>query len=155
MSLHPELIDFQRRLEAVGVIAAVHADHVCVRLPLLTSVRVRYDGARLAFEPRFGAASRVVATMATYFAASGAVLALAVTGTALPYVVSIGVLGTLAGVYDAMRYVVTESAVTRVALLWSAFRGTEPATGALGSGPARTVHPGGAGETIRPPLHVE
>ena len=155
MTLHPELVEFQRRLEAVGVVAAVHSDHVCVRLPLLTSVRVRYDGARLAFEPRFGAATRGLATMSTFFAATAGVCALVFNGFALPYVVGIGVLGTLGAVFDAMRYVVTESAVTRVALLWSAFTGAAAAPEALGAGPARPIHPGAAGETVRPSLHVE
>lgn len=155
MTLHPDLLDFQRRLDAVGVVAAVHSDHVCVRLPLLTSVRVRYDGARLAFEPRFGAATRGLATMSTFFAATAGVCALVFNGVALPYVVGIGVLGTLGAVFDAMRYVVTESAVTRVALLWSAFVGAAAAPGALGAGPARPIHPGVAAETVRPSLHVE
>ena len=155
MTLHPELVAFQRRLEAVGVVAAVHSDHVCVRLPLLTSVRVRYDGARLAFDSRFGAASSTVSTASSLLGATAAVAALIFISAPLPYVVGIGVLGTLGAVFDAMRYVVTESAVTRVALLWSAFTGTAAAPGALGAGPARPIHPGVAGETVRPSLHVE
>jgi hypothetical protein len=150
--LHPELVNFQRRLDAAGVVVAVHSDHLCVRLTLLASVRVRYDGTRLTFEPRSGAASRAAATVVTLFAGTGGVIGLIVTGAALPMTIGVGILGVLGSAFDVMRYVVTESAITRVTMLWATH--AEPsAPGALGSVPARPRHAGG--ETVRDPLHVE
>jgi hypothetical protein len=116
--LHPELLAFHARLDAAGIVAARHADHLCVRLALLCSVRIRYDGQRLSYEPRFGAVSRTLATHATFVAAAAAVGGLALTGAAVPIVVMGGTLGVLAVAYDAMRYLVTESAISRVTLLW-------------------------------------
>jgi hypothetical protein len=150
--LHPELLDFQRRLDAAGVVVAVHSDHLCVRLTLLASVRVRYDGTRLAFEPRFGAVPRATATASTFFAGTAGIIALIVTGAALPMTIGVGVLGVLGSAFDVMRYVVTESAITRVTMLW-ATRSEASIPGILGSGPARPMHAGG--ETVRAPLHVE
>jgi hypothetical protein len=119
MALHPELAGFERRLEAAGMVAAVHADHLCVRLPLLASVRVRYDGARLSFEPRFGAASRTVATISTFGSVSALLVGMTLAGIAAPALVAVGAFGALASAYDVMRYVVTESAITRVTMLWT------------------------------------
>jgi hypothetical protein len=116
--LHPELLAFHARLDAAGIVAARHADHLCVRLALLCSVRIRYDGQRLSYEPRFGAASRTLATHTAVGVAAAAVGGLALTGAAVPIVVTAGTLGVLAVAYDAMRYLVTESAITRATLLW-------------------------------------
>lgn len=134
VALHPELTGFATRLEAAGIVAAVHADHLCVRLPLLASVRVRYDGARLAFEPRFGAVSRTVATMSTLGSVSALLVGMTLSGIAVPALVAVGGLGALAGAYDVMRFVVTESAITRVTMLWAGTR--ERSTAQLGAGPA-------------------
>jgi hypothetical protein len=121
MMLHPELLAFHGRLEAAGLVAARHADHLCVRLALLCSVRVRYDGERLTYEHRFGGVTRAVATASTFGIATAAVAGLALTGAALPVILTAGSLGVLAVVYDAMRYIVTEGAVTRATLLWQSF----------------------------------
>jgi hypothetical protein len=148
MPLHPELVSFQRRLEASGTVVAVRADHLCVRLPLLVSLRVRYDGQRLAFDPRFGTVSRMTGTIATFGAVNVAVVASALAGIALPAVVAVCTVGVLAAVYEGLRYVVTESAITRVALLWGAR--ADPA-GALGSGPAQPFRTPAAAD----PVHAE
>ena len=120
MSLHPELADLQHRLDRLGVVAVEHPDHLCVRLPLLCSVRVRYDGARMTCEPRFGALERTRATAVTIGGgALGAATFLAFAGLT-PATVAAGFLVGLAGAYDVMRYVLTESTVTRVQTLWAA-----------------------------------
>jgi hypothetical protein len=154
MALHPELARFQRRLEANGTVVAVHADHLCVRLPLLVSLRVRYDGERLAFDPRFGAMSRTAATVATFGAANAAVVGTLVAGVALPTLVAVCTIGVLATAYEALRYVVTESAVTRVVLLWGTR--TEPAApGAIGSGPATPVRVDAAADPVHAARRTE
>jgi hypothetical protein len=135
-SLHPELLRFGRQLEAVGMVAAVHADHLCVRLPLLASVRVRYDGDRLSLEPRFGAVSRTVAVMSTVGSVSALLVGMTAAGIAVPALIAVGALGTLAAAYDVMRFIVTEGAITRVTTLWSL---PESASRGLFSAPAVTL----------------
>jgi len=140
--LHPDLVELQHRLRRLGVVAVEHPDHVCVRLPLLSSVRVRYDGERLACEPRFGALGRTAATVVTVGGGGlGAATFLALAGIT-PATLAGGFLVGLAGIYEVMRYVLTESAVTRVQALWEA----RPASGAT---PARVAH-GGARELGAP-----
>ena len=134
VAIHPELAGFERRLHAAGIVTAVHADHLCVRLPLLASVRLRYDGERISFEPRFGAASRTLAAMSTIGSASALVVGMTVAGIALPAVVAVGALGMLASASDVMRFVITENAITRVTLLWAAARNGAPRE--IGAGPA-------------------
>jgi hypothetical protein len=148
MTLHPELARFQRRLESAGTMVAAHADHLCVRLPLLISLRVRYDGERIAFEPRFGTVSRATATMATFGVVNVAVVGAAVAGFGLPVLVSVGSIGVLAAVYEALRYVVTESAITRVSVLWG-MRSDAPVPAALGVGPAEPLHAAAAADPLR------
>jgi hypothetical protein len=153
MTMHPELSEFQRRLESSGAVVATRADHLCVRLPMLISLRVRYDGERLSFDPRFGIASRGVATIGVFGVANAAILGAVATGAALPVVVAMGAVGVLAGVYEAMRYVVTEAAISRVAMLW----GTRPGADApsqLGGGTAWPLDRTPA-ETVRASRHVE
>ena len=154
MALHPELVSFERRLEESGIVAAVHSDHLCVRLPLLASVRLRFDGTRLTVDPRFGAASRTVATASTFGSVSALVVGMAVSGVALPAIVAVGAIGVLASAYDVMRFIVTESAITRVTYLWAARR-TATAPLAIGSGPAVPVRADAGAETVRAPRHVE
>jgi hypothetical protein len=147
-SLHPELLRFGRELETVGMVAAVHADHLCVRLPLLASVRVRYDGARLSLEPRFGAVSRTTAAVSTFGSVSALIVGMTVAGIAVPALVAVASLGALAGIYDLMRFVVTEGAITRVTTLWSS--PSAPASrDMLTSGPAAPMATG-----VREPTHI-
>jgi hypothetical protein len=154
--LHPELARFQRRLESAGTIVAAHADHLCVRLPLLISLRVRYDGERLAFDPRFGAASRGTATITTFGVMNAAILGAALGGVALPLVVAVGTIGVMAAAYEGLRYIVTESAITRVTLLWGTRdaaradeQGDAVSAAVLGSGPAEPLRAGAAADTPR------
>ena len=118
MELHPALLAFHTRLDAAGVVAARHSDHLCVRLDLLCSVRVRYDGQRLRCEARVGLVSRGLATVATFGIAAGAVAGAALLGAALPIVVTAGTLGALAAGAETLRYLLTEATITRVTLLW-------------------------------------
>lgn len=144
MPLHPDLVELQHRLHRLGVVAVEHADHVCVRLPLLSSVRVRYDGERLACEPRFGALGRTAATVVTVGGGGlGAATFLALAGIT-PATLAGGFLVGLAGVYEVMRYVLTESTVTRVMTLWE--------TRLPGGAASARVGQGGARELGAPPL---
>jgi hypothetical protein len=157
MALHPELLGFQRRLESSGMVVAAHGDHLCVRLPLLISLRVRYDGERLSFDPRFGAASRGTATVATFGVMNAAVVGAALSGVALPLVVAVGSIGAMAAAYEGLRYIVTESAITRVALLWAARSGpaASASPGALGSGAAEPLRADARADPLRVRMREE
>ena len=148
MPLHPELARFQRRLESSGAIVAAHADHLCVRLPLLISLRVRYDGERLAFDPRFGAVSRGTATIGIFGVMNAAVVGVALAGVGLPAMVLVGTIGLFGTVYETLRYVVTEAAITRVSLLWGTRHDT-PAPAALGVGRAEPMHAPATADPVR------
>src|SRR3954468_5632881 len=139
--LHPELLAFQARLEAGGLVVARHADHICVRLPLLCSVRVRYDGERIVYEPRIGAVSRTAATVSTFGIATAAVVGFAATAAALPTVVTVGTLGVLAVGYDVLRYLVIEGAMNRATLLWELRPGARTATETMPSSHGRDALP--------------
>jgi hypothetical protein len=148
MTLHLELARFQHRLESAGTVVAPHADHLCVRLPLFISLRVRYDGERLAFDPRFGVVSRGTATMAIFGVMNAAVVGALVAGVAPPVMIAVGTIAVLAAAYETLRYVVTESAITRVSLLWG-MRHEASVPAALGMGPAEPVHAGAGADPLR------
>ena len=51
----PVLVELRGRLERLGYVVAPHGDHLCVRLQLLTSVRVRRaPTGTFTFVPQFG-----------------------------------------------------------------------------------------------------
>jgi hypothetical protein len=117
----PEIVALRTELEQLGLVVAPHSDHLCVRLPLFASVRVRLDGAgRLRCEPMFGplARSRAVMlnTMATALVAGGFFYETGASALAL----TVAFLGLLSAAGTVCRFVLTESCVTRVQLLWAA-----------------------------------
>lgn len=139
MPLHPELVELQHRLQRLGVVAVEHSDHVCVRLPLLCSVRVRYDGARLTCEPRFGALGRTSATSVKLNGGAVGVATLLGTAGITPLTLAAGFLVGLAAAYDVIRYVLTESTVTRVMTLWEARHPGDTTPARVGAGGAREL----------------
>ena len=50
----PELAALRAELERLGHVVAPHGDHLCVRLPLFASVRVRLEEGRLRCQPLVG-----------------------------------------------------------------------------------------------------
>ena len=85
--LHPELQGLKSRLEAVGFVAVDHGDHLCVRLSLLCSVRLRYDGQRLMCEPRCGALSRTMASTLLFGVGTTTVTGFAFMGAPLSHLI--------------------------------------------------------------------
>jgi hypothetical protein len=78
--------------------------------------------------------------VSTFGSVSALIAGMTVAGIALPALVAVGSLGALAGLYDVMRFIVTEGAVTRVVALW-----TLPSAaprGLLTSGPAVPLETG-------------
>jgi len=140
-NLVPELASFRDDLEDLGYVVVPHGDHLCVRLPQFASVRVKLGADGLQFIPQFGPLRRHHSSALTLGGASAAVAAaLALTGVGA---IALGAafLGTMLAARDVGRYIVTEGAITRLQLLWTA-RGagvTNPGAvgGALGTSPPR------------------
>lgn len=112
--LHPSLVELSGELDRLGYKVVPHGDHLCVRLPLFSSVRIRFDGERYRFTPQFGPFGRSGGLLVTSAVAASAVggLALAV-GAAAPTLIA-GFLGVVALAHDACRFVITEGALTRL-----------------------------------------
>lgn len=130
MELDPALTDLRRELDELGFVVVPHGDHICIRLSMLASVRVRLERGALRLQPQFGPLARskalvlgllgAPAAVAAAFAAIGlAPLSLAAAAGAGAYLLS-----------DIYRLVLTEGCVTRLQLLWA------------GRAPARSVPAG-------------
>jgi hypothetical protein len=112
--MHPALIELSDELDRLGYKVVSHGDHICVRLPLFSSVRVRLTDDRFRFSAQFGPFGRSGGLLLT-----SAVAALAVAGAALmfgaaPVTLLVGFLGVVALAHDACRFVITEGALTRL-----------------------------------------
>lgn len=117
----PDIAALRTELEQLGNVVAPHSDHLCVRLPLFASVRIRVDEqGRLDCEPMFGPMSRTRALLfsTTLLTASTGAL-LYFTGTsALTF--GAAFLTVMAGLGSACRFVLTENCITRIQFLWAA-----------------------------------
>jgi hypothetical protein len=141
------LASFRDDLEELGYVVVPHGDHLCVRLPQFASVRVKLGADGLQFIPQFGPLRRHHSSALTLGGASAVVAAaLALTGVGA---VALGAafLGTMLAARDVGRYIVTEGAITRLQLLWTARSAgvTHPAAvgGTLGTGAPRIPTGGG------------
>jgi hypothetical protein len=116
----PEIAALRAELEQLGVVVAPHRDHLCVRLPLFASVRVRVDErGRLDCEPMFGPFNRTHALLvsATFLSAMTGGL-LYFTGVS-PLAVGAAFVTIMSGLGSAWRLILTESCITRIQLLWA------------------------------------
>jgi len=116
--LHPALSEFRAELERLGFVVVCHGDYICIRLPLVASVRVRLNGAQLHFEPRFGMFSRGTSLVITPTVAMLAVAGVASVAS-VPTAIVVATAGTFTVLYDLARLVMTEGAMTRLQLLWT------------------------------------
>ena len=113
-TLDPTLVRLSEELDHLGYNVVSHGDHVCVRLPLFSSVRIRRVGEHFRFAPQFGPFGRtggLLFTSAVSVAALGA-SALTTGGSATTFI--LGFLGVVALAHDACRFVITEGALTRL-----------------------------------------
>jgi len=133
----PEIAALRTELERLGVVVAPHRDHLCVRLPLFASVRVRVDEqGRLDCEPMFGPLRRMHAFLVGTIALT--VLAGAALYTHAPVAPLLAFVAIMSGLGSICRFVLTENCITRVQMLWAARereRGRD-ATSTHGSAPA-------------------
>jgi hypothetical protein len=157
ISTDPALATLRTELERRGMVVVPHGDHLCVRLPLFVSVRLRREGGTLRAIPQIGPLTRgpgFAATLAPLLATGAGIL---VAGVTAPLVaaacVAIGV--ALAGVSGV---VIAEGCLTRVTLLWElGGSGALPATPNTGAGAAALPSPSAgtlgapasAGEPVR------
>ena len=107
------------------MIVVEEPDHLNVRLPFFCSVRVYSDGERLRFESYFGVATRVKSTTLKLGATTA--LAVASARVGLGYAGIVALLAVIAGIYDSIRWQLTEHAVTRITTI-SAFAAMEMAS---------------------------
>ena len=117
--MHPTLIELSELLDRLGYKVVSHGDHICVRLPLFSSVRVRIEGDRFRFSAQFGPFGRSGGLLVTSGVAAAAVGGVALAFGAAPVTLVAGFLGIVALAHDACRFVVTEGALTRLQQLVS------------------------------------
>jgi hypothetical protein len=120
----PEIAALRTDLERLGIVVAPHRDHLCVRLPLFASVRVRVDDdGRLNCDPMFGPLRRTPALLfSTTLLTAIAVGLFYFTGLS-PLSVGAAFLSIMSGLGSVWRFVLTENCITRVQLLWAARMG--------------------------------
>jgi len=118
-SLDPDLESLCTELERLSYVVVKHGDFVCVRLPLISSVRVHHAEGRFRFVPQVGPFGRSFGLFATSGVAVAAVTGAAVTVGLAPLTFVLGFLGVVVLAHDACRFVLTEGCLTRLQQLIS------------------------------------
>jgi hypothetical protein len=131
MPIPAQLVELRSRLEMAGMVVVEEPDHLNVRLPFFCSVRVHSDGSRLRFESYFGVVSRVRSTTLKLGGASLVAIAAARYGATFAGIAAF--LAVIAGIYDGIRWQLTEHAITRITTL-NALLMMETSTSALAPG---------------------
>jgi len=127
-TLDPALTELFGELDRLGYKVVSHGDHLCVRLPLFASVRVRHFEGRFRFSPQFGPFGRSGGLIFTSAVTAAAVGGVAVAAGVSALTILVGFVGVVALAHDACRFVITEGALTRLQQLAS--------TRLLSSGPS-------------------
>src|SRR5215208_4977539 len=113
----PVLDVLRAELERLGYVVVPHgAGGICVRLPLVASVRIRRDAeGRFRFTPKFGPFGRSGGLLFTTAASAAVVGGTALAaGAAAPFTLLAAFLGVTALAHDACRFVLTEGCLTRL-----------------------------------------
>lgn len=116
----PEIAALRTDLERLGVVVAPHSDHLCVRLPLFAAVRVRLEDGNLRCDPIFGPLPRTSDLLLTLSGLTALVGGLFYFGGPTPVALTAGFAGVMVAAAQVCRFVLTESCITRVQLLWAA-----------------------------------
>jgi hypothetical protein len=126
-TLDPVLTELSNELDRLGYKVVSHGDHICIRLPLFSSVRVRRTDDRFRFSAQFGPFGRTGGLLftsgITAALVGGVAFALGITAPTI----LVGFLGVVALAHDACRFVITEGCLTRLQQLVAS-------TGLLSSG---------------------
>ena len=112
--LDESLIELRAELEHLDYVVVPHGDHICVRLPLISSVRIRHDGNRFRFTPQFGPFRRSGGLLFTSGVSAAAVAGTAFAVGLAPLTLVVGFFGVIALAHDACRFVITEGCLTRL-----------------------------------------
>ena len=160
----PTLALLRPQLERLGYTVVPHGAHLCVRLPLFTSVQLHSDGGRLQLRAQFGPFGRTAGLLTTSGVATAVLGGAVLTAGLGPLAALVAFLGVVGLAHDACRFVVTEGAMTRLQLLAThamteagmpidpRVRIGQPRAGALPPMPAERVPQAGReGEGSRPP----
>ncbi len=145
-SLDADLELLRAELERLDYVVVPHGDHICVRLPLITSVRIRHSDGRFRFVPQFGPFRRSGGLLLTSGISLVAVGVAAFAFGAAPLTIFVGFLGVVALAHDACRFVITEGCLTRLQQL-IASSGTLSSRSRLPNTGMLTSHIAAIGET--------
>lgn len=113
-SLDPDLELLRTELERLDYVVVQHGDHICVRLPLVSSVRIRHTDDRFRFVPQFGPFRRSGGLLFTSGVSAAAVAGSALAFGAAPLTLLVAFLGMVALAHDACRFILTEGCLTRL-----------------------------------------
>jgi hypothetical protein len=113
-SLDVDLDLLREELERLDYVVVHHGDHICVRLPLISSVVIRHADGRFRFVPQFGPFRRSGGLLFTSGVSAAAVGGAALAFGAAPLTLVVGFLGVIALAHDACRFVLTEGCLTRL-----------------------------------------
>ncbi len=120
MALDSELGALRGDLQRLGFVVVPHGDHICVRLSMLASVRVRVANGVLRLQPQFGPLHRATALLLGVVAIPSAIVAAFAAFGLEPVTLAAGACGVAYLFSDAYRLILTESCMTRLQLLWVA-----------------------------------
>jgi hypothetical protein len=128
-SLDPELALLANELERLDYVVVHHGDFICVRLPLISSVRIHHnpDG-HFRFVPQVGPFNRSTGLFVTSGISAGAVGAAALMVGLAPLTFVLGFLGIVALAHDACRFAITEGCLTRLQQLITGRASRTPVT---------------------------
>ena len=113
-SLDPDLDLLRDELERLDYVVVHHGEHICVRLPLLSSVVIRHSEDRFRFVPQFGPLRRSAGLLFTSGVSTVAVAGASLAFGAAPLTLIVAFLGVVALAHDACRFVLTEGCLTRL-----------------------------------------
>ena len=113
-SSDPELVALRAELERLDYVVVDHGQHICVRMPLLSSIVITHPKGRFKFVPQFGPFRRSGGLLFTSSLSTVAVAASAFTFGVAPLTLLVGFLGIVALAHDACRFVLTEGCLTRL-----------------------------------------
>jgi hypothetical protein len=119
----PEIAALRTDLERLGIVVAPHKDHLCVRLPLFAAIRVRLEDGNLRCDPFFGPLPRTSELLLTFGGLTALVGNLFYVVGATPAALTAGFAGVMIAAAQVCRFVLTESCITRLQLLWAARMG--------------------------------
>ena len=127
-SLDPELAQLSNDLERLDYVVVNHGDYICVRLPLISSVRIHHDADRFHFVPMIGPFHRSGGLFVTSGISVGAVGATAAMVGLAPLTLVVGFVGLVAIAHDACRFAIIEGCLTRLQQLIAARPARTPLT---------------------------